>query len=86
MKALPIKVKVDERNEFDEVVTREILSSYEDAYTAELRELHACLTEGKKIKTSAEDAKSELRLFEMFYRKWEQQEREARFEKIFEVL
>ncbi|CAF9912555.1 MAG: hypothetical protein HETSPECPRED_000971 [Heterodermia speciosa] len=86
VKGLPIKVRVDERNEFDEVVTREILSSYEDAYTAELAELHACLTEGKEIKTSAEDAINELRLFTMFYRRWEQQERDARFESIIKVL
>ena len=86
VKGLPIKVRVDERNEFDEVVTREILSSYEDAYTAELTELHACLTEGREIKTSAEDAINELRLFRMFYRRWEQQERDARFESIIKVL
>ena len=86
VKGLPIKVRVDERNEFDEVVTREILSSYDDAYTAELTELHACLTEGREIKTTAEDAINDLRLFRMFYRRWEQQEREGRFESIIKVL
>lgn len=34
IKGLPIKVKVDEINEHGEAVSREILSSYEDAYTA----------------------------------------------------
>lgn len=35
IKGLPIKVKFDEINEHGEAVTRGILSSYEDAYTAE---------------------------------------------------
>ena len=86
VEGLPIQVRVDERNEFDEVDLREILNSYEDAYTAELTELHACPTEGREIKTDAEDATNELRLFKMFYRKWGQQEREARFESIIKTL
>ena len=65
VKGLAIKVKVDEINEYGEVISKEILSSYEDAYTAELKEMHACFTEGREIKTSAEDALQDLRLFAM---------------------
>ncbi|KAK4695211.1 hypothetical protein P7C71_g2498, partial [Lecanoromycetidae sp. Uapishka_2] len=73
IKGLPIKVKVDEINEHGEAVSREILSSYEDAYTAELKEMHACFTEGKKIKTSAEDAMQDLKLFKMMFEQHERQ-------------
>lgn len=52
-------------NEFGEKIHRSIQTSYEDAYTAELRELHRCLTEKAPIKTSATDAIEDLRLFKM---------------------
>ena len=65
VKGLAIKVKVDEINEYGEVISKEIVSSYEDAYTAELEEMHACFTEGRKIKTSAGDAWHDSRLFAM---------------------
>ncbi|KAF2494852.1 NAD(P)-binding protein [Lophium mytilinum] len=71
VKGLPIIVKVDELNEHGETQTREILSSYEDAYTAELKELHACITQGKTIKTSAVDALEDLTLYDMMYKKYE---------------
>ena len=74
VKGLAIKVRVEETNEHGEVVTREILSSYEDAYTAELKELHECFTQGKPIKTSAEDACKDLELFQMIYERWEKQQ------------
>lgn len=69
VKGLPIKVKIQEMNEHGEFQTREILSSYEDAYTSELREMYECFVEGKEIKTSAKDAMKELKLYEMMYEK-----------------
>ena len=74
VKGLPIKVKVDEANEYGEMVSRVICSSYEDTYTAELKEMHACFTEGKPIKTSARDALEDLKLFKMLYDQYEKQE------------
>lgn len=71
VKGLPIKVRVDEMNEHGHAVTREILCSFEDAYTAEFRELYACLVDGKQIKTSARDAYEDLKLFDMMFRKYE---------------
>ena len=73
VKGLAIKVKVDEVNEYGEVVSRENLSSYEDAYTTELKEMHACFTQGREIKTTAEDALQDLRLFSMLLQQHRQQ-------------
>lgn len=71
VKGLPIKVKVQELNEAGEFQTREILSSYEDAYTTELQEMHDCLVNGKEIKTTAADAMNELKLYNMMYEKYD---------------
>jgi predicted dehydrogenase len=70
VKGLPIKVTVQELNDAGEMETREILGSYEDAYTAELQELYECLRNGKEIKTTAEDAMEELRLYSLMYERW----------------
>jgi predicted dehydrogenase len=70
VKGLPIKVIVNEVNENGEIEIREILGSYEDAYTAELKEMYECLVHGKPIKTSAKDALQDLELFDMFYTEW----------------
>ncbi|KPM38197.1 hypothetical protein AK830_g8359 [Neonectria ditissima] len=67
VKGLPITVEVEELNEAGENEKREILSSYEDAYTAELKELYESIVEGKPIKTTAEDALQDLRLYSMMY-------------------
>lgn len=68
VKALPIKVKVDELNEHGEATSREILSSFEDAYTVELKEVYDCFVNGKAIKTTAADASMELELFDMMFK------------------
>ena len=73
VKGLAIKVKVDEINEHGEVISKEVTSSYEDAYTAELSEMHACFTEGSEIKTTAEDALQDSRLFAMLLEQHRQQ-------------
>jgi predicted dehydrogenase len=68
VKGLPIHVRVEEINEHGEKQLRDIVSSYEDAYTAELLELYACMVDGKPIKTTAEDAMNDLRLYDLMYR------------------
>ncbi|KFA50646.1 hypothetical protein S40293_04883 [Stachybotrys chartarum IBT 40293] len=73
VKGLPINVKVQELNEHGELQHRSVLSSYEDAYTAELQELHECLVGGKEIKTTAQDALQDITLYEMFYKTLESQ-------------
>ena len=71
VKGLPIKVTVQEMNAAGEMEVREMLGSYEDAYTAELQELYECIVNGKKVKTTARDAMEDLRLYDMMYRKWD---------------
>ena len=68
VKGLPIMVKVDELNEHGEAISREILSSFEDAYSAELQEMYKCFVEGKPIKTTAQDAARDLELFDLMYK------------------
>jgi predicted dehydrogenase len=70
VKGLPIRVKVEEVSEAGEIQTREMLSSFEDAYTSELQEMHECFTQGKEIKTTAEDALNDLQLFDSMYKKY----------------
>lgn len=74
VKGLPIKVKVDELNDAGEATSREILSSYEDAYTVELKEVYECFVNGKAIKTTAADASKELELFDMMYKQLTKQD------------
>lgn len=70
MKGLPIKVEVDEVNEQGEVQHRSILSSYEDSYTAELQELYEVFVNGKDLKSTLVDAKNDLAIFDMMYKRW----------------
>jgi predicted dehydrogenase len=66
----PVMVRVQEVNEAGEVQTREIISSFEDAFATEFQDMHDCLVNGKEIKTSAEDAINELRLYDLMYKKY----------------
>jgi len=68
VKGLPIKVRVDELVD-GQAVTREVLASYEDAYTVELKEMYECFISGKEIKTSVEDAMHDLKLWTMMMEK-----------------
>ncbi|KAJ5718592.1 hypothetical protein N7488_004238 [Penicillium malachiteum] len=70
VKGLPVYVEVDEVTEHGEIQHRKILSSYEDAYTAELQELHEVFANGKAIKSTLQDAKQDLQIFDMFYQAW----------------
>ncbi|KAJ5216218.1 uncharacterized protein N7498_002625 [Penicillium cinerascens] len=73
VKGLPIYVEVDEVNERGEAQHRSVLSSYEDAYTAELQELYESLVNGKPIKSTVSDAKQDLQIYDMMYRRLSQQ-------------
>lgn len=70
IKGLPIKVVVEEVNEAGEFQTREILGSYQDAYTTELQEVYAAFAEGKPIKTTVEDAMQDIAIFDSMYKAW----------------
>lgn len=47
-----------------------MLSSYEDAYTAELQEMYGTFVHGKAIKTTVQDAKKDLEIYDMMYKSW----------------
>ncbi|CAI7665095.1 unnamed protein product [Penicillium manginii] len=70
VKGLPIYVEVEEVNEQGEIQRRNVLSSYEDAYTAELQLVHDSFANGQDIKTTVEDAKKDLQIYDMMYKKW----------------
>lgn len=65
IKGLPVTVTVNETSASGVYQSREILPTYQDAYTSELLELHACLAEGKAIRTTVEDAIQDLEIFKM---------------------
>lgn len=64
-------------NDQGELQTRSVLSSYEDAYTAELKDLYECFVNGKEIKTTTEDAMQDLKLYDMMYGVWQKQKSRA---------
>lgn len=70
VKGLPITVEVEEVNDHGEIQKRTVLSSYEDAYTAQFQVLHESLTNGKPIKTDLVDALQDLRLYDLLYQSW----------------
>jgi predicted dehydrogenase len=68
VKGLPIKVSIEELNEYGELQIREVLSSYEDSYTAELREVFAWQRNGKSPKTGVDDAIEDINIFDQMFR------------------
>lgn len=64
-------VEVEELNDHGEIQKRTVLSSYEDAYTTELQQLHECLVNGSQIKTTVEDAIKDLQIYDMMYKAWQ---------------
>ena len=78
VKGLPIVVEIDELNEKGERTHRTVQTSFEDAYTAEMRELYECLVNGKPIKTSVADAMEDLTLFDMMHRQYNIQSANSR--------
>jgi predicted dehydrogenase len=62
VKGLPIKVVVEEKGSRGERVRREILGSFEDAYTTQLKEVYDWFIERKATKTSATDAVLDAKL------------------------
>lgn len=64
VKGLPIMLHISENCDgiYKETAVR---TTFEDAYTQELRKLHAWVTEGKHIKTTLADAEDDLRILNM---------------------
>ena len=70
VKGLPTTVHIMENVDgtFKETTVRK---TYEDAYTLEMKELFAVITEGKPIKTTPLDAREDLDIFKMIMTKGE---------------
>ena len=64
VKGLPIKIHVRENADGAYKETM-VLKTYEDPYTIEMKELYAMIVEGKAVKTTAEDAAKDLKIFQM---------------------
>lgn len=64
IKGLPTTLNIRENMDgtYKETMIRK---TYEDAYTLEMKELYAVVADGKRIKTTAEDAKKDLEIFKM---------------------
>lgn len=65
VKGLPVTVVVEEMTEQGAFQQREVRPTYEDAYTAELKQLHEVITKGGDIKTTIGDAMQDLEIFQM---------------------
>ncbi|KAL1845248.1 hypothetical protein VTK73DRAFT_794 [Phialemonium thermophilum] len=65
VKGLPIVMTVREKIGEDGFQERKIRKTYEDAYTLELFDFYDCVVNGKAPKTSASDAKNDIKLFQM---------------------
>ncbi|KAK4569421.1 hypothetical protein LTR86_003184 [Recurvomyces mirabilis] len=72
IKGLPITMTVRE-NVDGGLQTRVVRKTYEDPYTLEMKELYALVTEGKKVKTTVEDAAKDLKIFQMIMRAGKEQ-------------
>ena len=66
IKGLPITMTVREDINGQGALKETVITkTYEDAYTLELRELYALAAEGRPVKTTAEDAAQDLKIFQM---------------------
>ena len=66
IKGLPVTMTVREDVDGSGALKETVVTrTYEDPYTLELRELYALATEGKPVKSSAEDAAQDLKIFQM---------------------
>lgn len=64
VKGLPINLLIRENLDgtYRESIVRK---TYEDPYTVELKELYEMVVNGKAVKTTATDAKEDLKVFQM---------------------
>lgn len=68
IKGLPITMHIVE-NVNGALKETTVRKTYEDAYTLEMKELYAVVSEGKPIKTTAADAREDLGIFKMILTK-----------------
>lgn len=64
VKGLPVTLHISE-NVNGSLKETTIRRTYEDPYTLEMKKLYAWATEGNPIKTTVEDARQDLHIFQM---------------------
>ena len=64
VRGLPIKMIIAE-NADGSFKESTVIQTYEDAYTLEIKELYQVVVNGKEIKTTAQDARKDLEIFQM---------------------
>jgi predicted dehydrogenase len=62
IKGLPITITTQTRLPSGGYSSQTVRPTYEDPYTLEFRELHACIVEGKEVRTSVVDARRDTEL------------------------
>lgn len=65
VKGLPTTMHIREKLDDGSFRKSIVRKTYEDAYTLEMKELHAFVVDGKPAKTTPEDAKRDLEIFGM---------------------
>lgn len=69
VKGLPTTMTIREKVEVPDGAAsfqeRKVRNTYEDSYTIELREWHDCIVQGKRAKTTVQDARQDVDLFKM---------------------
>ena len=64
VKGLPVTMTVSE-NANGAYKESTVIKTYEDPYTLEMKELYQVVVHGKEVKTTAEDARKDLEVFQM---------------------
>ncbi|OJK04086.1 hypothetical protein ASPACDRAFT_1878783 [Aspergillus aculeatus ATCC 16872] len=72
-RGVPVKVVVETADENGEMKRTESVSGWQETYEAELKVLHAYLTEDKMAKTSARDGLQDLKLFYQIFEQYDRQ-------------
>ena len=61
VKGLPVTITI-QSNQDGGLSTQTLRPTFEDPYTLEFRELYECITSGKEVRTSVEDARRDTEL------------------------
>ena len=64
IKGLPVTIHIDEKLG-GSLKSTTVRTTYEDAYTVELKELYEWVVNGKEVKTTIDDAENDLKIFQM---------------------
>ncbi|KAL4979110.1 hypothetical protein BDW66DRAFT_169310 [Aspergillus desertorum] len=72
-RAQPVRVVVERADERGGLMQTETVSTWEEAYQEELKELYAYLIEGKQAKTTARDSLQDIKLFQTIFDQYNKQ-------------